>query len=333
MEDVARRAGVSTATVSRSLKDDPAVTAETRRRVQEAAAEIGYILHRQGRALRSKRSGTVAVNVPYAMPGQNGYQRNPFLLEFLAAVGGALHNAQIDMLVSRAASVDPSLHRSGLVDGYIQLGHALDDSILVQVSAAGIPLAVWSPPMDDRGYCAVGVDNVDLARQATAHLIARGRRRIALISGDLDDARSEGRHRWQGYLAALEDAGIAFDESIVASADTRPTSGIRAIRQILEADRSIDAVFVAYGDVVAMTVQRELADRGLSVPDTVAVVGFDNIQMAEYAYPRLTTVDQGLTAGVGVLVDKLIRQIEGKSAPSEFVEGRLVIRESCGARQ
>lgn len=331
MEDVARRAGVSTATVSRSLKNSPAVTEQTRLRVQRAASEIGYVVHRQGQALRSKRSGTVALHVPYAMPGQNGLQRNPFLLEFLAAVGGALHNAQIDMLVSHSSSVDLSLHRSGLVDGYIQLGYALDDSVLIQAADAGIPLAVWLPPIDGLSYCAVGVDNIDLARQATAHLIAHGRRRVALISGDLDDARSEGSLRHRGYRTALEDAGIAVDESIVISADAREGSGVRAIRRILHADRSIDAVFVAYSDVVALTVQRELADQGLSVPDRMAVVSFDNIQMAEYADPRLTTVDQNLEVGAAVLVDKLMQQIDGKSVSSEFVEGRLVIRESCGA--
>jgi DNA-binding LacI/PurR family transcriptional regulator len=94
----------------------------------------------------------------------------------------------------------------------------------------------------------------------------------------------------------------------------------------------LDAVFVAYSDVVALTVIRELRDQNVDVPAEIAVVGFDNIQMAEYSYPRLTTVDQGLAVGIPILVDKLMRQIAGEAVESQFVDGALVVRESCGAR-
>lgn len=334
MEDVARHAEVSIATVSRALKYDPSVAEGTRSRVQQAASEIGYVVHRQARALRSRRTGLVAVHVSFVDPGSTSSLTNPFLLEFLAAVGSALGEADLDMLVSHSSSVDLSLHRSGLVDGYIQLGFGLDDSVLVEAAEAGIPLAVWMPPANDRPYCSVGVDNVRFAREATAHLLARGRRRIALISGDLDDARSEGFQRYEGYCAALQQTGLGVDDSIVASASdaAQDVSAAAAVRRILDADRSIDAVFVAYSDAVAMAAQHELFRQGLSVPADVAMVGFDNIQMAQYARSPLTTIDQGLTDGVGVLIDKLNRQIAGEAVTSQHVEGRLVIRESCGAR-
>ena len=331
MEDVARRANVSIATVSRALKDDPSVTEATRQRVKQAAADIGYVVQRQARALRSMRTGLVAVHVRFFEPGSEKSLANPFLLEFLASVGSALRVAQFDMLVSHSGSVDLSLYRSGLVDGYIQLGFGIDDSVLVEAAEAGIPLAVWMPPIDDRPYCAVGIDNVELAREATAHLLSHGRRRIALISGDLDDTRSEGFQRYEGYRTALAEAGVALDDSLVAGADARHVSGASAIRQIVDADRSIDAVFVAYSDAVALSAQRELFAQGVSVPHDVAMVGFDNIQMAEFAHPPLTTVDQGLAHGVGVLIDKLNRQIAGETVASEHVPGRLVVRESCGA--
>ncbi|BAN03563.1 LacI family DNA-binding transcriptional regulator [Ilumatobacter coccineus] len=334
MEAVARHANVSIATVSRALKLDPSVAEGTRSRVLEAATELGYVMQRQARALRLQRTGLVAVHVPFVDPGSTSSLTNPFLLEFLATVGSALGNADLDMLVSHSKSVDLSLHRSGLVDGYIQLGFGLDDSVLVEAAEAGIPLAVWMPPATDRAYCAVGVDNVKLAREATAHLIAGGRRRIALISGDLDDPRSEGFQRYQGYCDALREADIAVDDSIVVSASdaVQNVSAAAAVGEILDADRAIDGVFVAYSDAVAMAAQHEFFRQGISVPDDVAMVGFDNIQMAQYARSPLTTIDQGLADGIGVLIDKLNRQIAGETVTSQHVDGRIVIRESCGAR-
>lgn len=333
MEDVARHANVSIATVSRALKHDPSVAEGTLSRVHRAAGEMGYVMQRQARALRSQQTRLIAVHVPFVDPGSTSSLTNPFLLEFLAAVGSALGEAELDMLVSHSNLVDLSLHRSGLVDGYIQLGFGLDDSVLVDAAEAGIPLAAWMPPPTDRAYCAVGVDNVMLAREATAHLISRGRRRIALISGDLDDARSEGFQRYEGYCAALQQAGLGVDDSIVASASdaAQDVSAAAAVRRVLDADRSIDAVFVAYSDAVAMAAQHEFLRQGISVPTDVAMVGFDNIQMAQYARSPLTTIDQGLTDGVGVLVDKLNRQIAGETVTSQHIEGRLVIRESCGS--
>ncbi len=332
MSDVARHAGVSTATVSRALKNDPAVTADTRLRVKREALELGYVMHRQARALRQQRSATVGVHVPIDNQRVTGALSNPFVLEFLAEVGTALHAAGLDMLVSHSRTVDPELHRSRLVDGYIQLGHGEDDTDLVRLAAAGVPIAVWTPPAADRDYVSVGVDNVDLARQAVRHLIDNGRERIGVVADGLTDARSEAAQRFEGYRQGLTEAGIEFRDDLVASADRRNESGARAIGQLLDAVSDLDAVFVAYSDVVALSVIRELRDRDVAVPDDIAVVGFDNISMAEYSHPRLTTVDQGLATGIPILVDKLLRQIEGETVGSQYVDGALVVRESCGAR-
>ena len=237
------------------------------------------------------------------------------------------------MLVSHSPSLEVSLHRSGLVDGYVQLGRGVDDSPLIHAVNSGIPVVVWAPPSDGQSYVSVGVDNFDLARHAVNHLIECGRRRIALISGDLDHLESEGSLRRDGYVAALAAAGFTLDPRIIESADGSERSGAKAIRRILNADPNIDAVFAAHGDVVSLSVQRELADLGIEVPRDIAVVGFDNIQMAEFAHPRLTTVDQSLAIGLPILVDRLIQLIEGRPVKSVVVEGRLVVRESCGSRR
>lgn len=330
MTDIARRAGVSIATVSRALKDDPSVTAHTKLRVQREASDLGYVMHRQARALRRQRSSTIGLHIPIDIQRRTGVLSNPFVLEFLAEVGTALHAAGLDMLVSHSRTVDPELHRSGLVDGYIQLGHGEDDTDLVHLAASGVPVAVWTPPADDRNYVSVGVDNVDLARQAVRHLIDNGRRRIAIIADGLGDPRAEAAQRYEGYRSALDEANLEVRDDLVASADPRDESGVSAVRKLLEIEPELDAVFVAYSDVVALSVIRELRDQQILVPDDVAVIGFDNISVGQYSQPRLTTIDQGLARGIPILVDKLVRQIEGETVQSQYVDGELVVRESCG---
>lgn len=331
MKDIAERAGVSTATVSRALQDDPSVTSDTKERVRREAFEAGYVMHRQAQSLRSRRSGTIAVHVPFAERVVGGALGDPFVLDFLSVLGITLHEAGLDMLVAQSNSLNPAMHKSRLVDGFVLLNHGDDNSTLREMAQGGVPVAVWVQPSLADGYCAVGPDNTLLSKQAVSHLIKLGRRRIAIIVDDIESPSTEGRVRFDGYRAALEAADIAYDENLVAIADRRDGAGALAIRQILERAPDTDAVFVAFSDVLALVVQRELTDLGKRVPDDIAVVGFDNIGMAEFAHPRLTTIDQGLRAGVPLLVQKLIAQIEGQPAASEVVEGSLVIRESCGA--
>jgi DNA-binding LacI/PurR family transcriptional regulator len=330
VDDVARRAGVSTATVSRALNDSPSVREETKARVEAAAREIGYVMHRHARALRSQRTNTISVHLPIPRSGDAETLANPFYLEFLSAVGSALHHAGLDMLVSHAATVDLDLHRTAQVDGYIQVGRGRNPGGLRELAQAGVPLAVWAPPDVATDYCAVGVDNVALAHDAVSHLVADGRRRIAVITGDLDDTTSEGYLRFAGYRRALEDAGLDADESLIGDLTSMDASGVAAARMITQANPEVDAVFVAAGDSTAIAVIRSLQDLGRSVPEDVAVVGFDNIQLGEFTHPRLTTVDQGLAQGVPILVDRVIRQIDGRPASSQKVTGRVVARESCG---
>lgn len=332
MNDVARNAGVSTATVSRALNNDPLVADATRERVKAEADRLGYVISRQARALRSRRTGTIAVHVPITDRGNEGVAANPFVLEFLAAVGNELHLAGLDMLVPNSSELDDSLHRSGLVDGYLQLGYGVDDRVLIAATDAGLPVVVWAPPATGRRYSSVGVDNVELSDAAVNHLINLGHRRIGIISGDLDYPSSEGSLRRDGYRAALERAGIAYDPAIVAGAEFAGQVTGSALDQLLAADPPVDAIFVGYGDVIALSVARRLRDKHISVPGDLALVGFDNIDLADFVNPRLTTVDQNLKAGVPLLIAELQRLIEGEAPRCQTVQGRLVVRESCGSK-
>jgi DNA-binding LacI/PurR family transcriptional regulator len=330
MKDIARRAGVSTATVSRALHDDPSVTEATRAHVRREAFEVGYVMHRQAQGLRSQRSGIIAVHVPFAERVLGGALGDPFVLEFVSVLGTALHQAGLDMLVAQSASLDPALHRSRLVDGYVLLNHGDRHTEIRHLAEAGVPIVVWVAPSTAHGFCAVGPDNTRLARTGVEHLLGLGRRRIGLIVDDIESTSTEGSLRFDGYRQALELAGIQFDPDLVAVTRRRDGAGQDAINQILHRSPNLDAVFVAFSDAMALTVQRELIDLGNSVPDDIAVIGFDNIGIGEYSHPRLTTIDPGLRRGVPLLIDKLTRQINGEPVTSEVVEGSLVVRESCG---
>jgi DNA-binding LacI/PurR family transcriptional regulator len=165
------------------------------------------------------------------------------------------------------------------------------------------------------------------------HLLAHGRRRIAAIVGDRTRPGSEGALRLAGYQTALADAGLPYDPGLVADAAFGSESGTAAVRKLLRDAPDLDAIFVAYSDSVAIAGLRALMDAGKKVPQDVAVVGFDNIQLAEMTNPSLTTIDQGIEWGAPVLVEQLIRQLNGMSASPLAVEGELVIRESCGPQE
>jgi DNA-binding LacI/PurR family transcriptional regulator len=234
------------------------------------------------------------------------------------------------MLVSHAASVDLGHHRVAQVDGYIQLGRGRNPSGLRDLAEAGVPLAVWAPVNPNNGFCTVGVDNVALARRAVEHLLAGGRRRIAIITADLDDETSEGFDRFEGYRQALEAAGLPQDDSLVEDLTNANHSGTAATSRLLDRHDDIDAVFAAASDSVAISVMRTLQDVGRRVPRDIGVVGFDNIQLTEFTSPRLTSIDQGLGDGAPLLVDQVMRQIDGERWQSREIPGRLVVRESTG---
>lgn len=333
LADIARMAGVSTSTASRSLQDNSMISVETRERVKAIAQKHNYRSNILARNLRLSQSNSIALVLPID-PATEAILTNPFVLKFFGAIGSLLSKNSYDILVSQtnfnSRQFDSQYYDSGLVAGFITLGRGKDDTHLNEMAVRGVPLVVWGPIVEGQKYCSVGIDNIASAREATQYLIGLGRRRIAIITGDLDYKHSEGYLRFLGYQEALASAGIPFDAALISTANFSGQSGYSAMNRLIQAAPDLDAVFVAYSDAVAIAAMQALGDAGKSMPDDVSVVGFDNIEVSAFTNPSLTTISQGLhKGGAELLVTKLLQQISGEKTSSTMLNGELIIRKSC----
>ncbi|WUR14353.1 LacI family DNA-binding transcriptional regulator [[Empedobacter] haloabium] len=333
MADIARLAGVSTATVSRALNNSPLVNAETRGRILELAASLKYSINIGAQNLRLKQNRTIGVLIPY---DRKTHLRltDPFLLAMLGSVADALTEQGFDMLFSRLptdrlgeAAATP--FDTGRVGGIILVGQWGRHHELNELAARKVPMVVWGAHLPQQLYCCVGSDNVGGGMLATEHLIAQGRRRIAFF-GDID--LPEPAQRYRGYCAALARHGIAVDPALQVSSPFLPSGGREAVETMQARGVDYDAVF-ACSDLLAMTAIDSLRAHGRRVPEDVAVVGYDDIEQSAYFHPRLTTVRQPIGAAGSALVASLLALIDGKPAPAVELPTELVVRASAGEAQ
>ena len=306
--DVAERAGVSRTTVSFVLNRRPGVTIpdSTRQRVLDAAAELGYHPHGPARQLAGRASHTLGLVLR-----QSGQQvaGDALLADTLRGLSDAARERGYRVLVEAFEPGDGSyvsLLRSAHCDGLVISGPLIDDPGLASLVADGFPVVIqgWLPDLDAPS---VDVDNVAGARLAVDHLIALGHRRIACIT-NAPRTYTAAEERLTGYRQALLAAGIPVNDALVAEGAFEPGSGHDAVMRLLDSagdDPPFTALFVA-SDVVALGAIDALRHRGLRVPQDVSVVGFDDIPLAAYIDPPLTTVrvpahELGLATGRALL--------------------------------
>jgi DNA-binding LacI/PurR family transcriptional regulator len=329
MADIARLAGVSTATVSRALNNSPLVNEETRGRILELASSLKYSINIGAQNLRLKQNRTISVQIPV---DRNTHQNltDPFLLAMLGSLADALTERGFDMLFSRIGTDEiggaAAPYDSGRVVGIIMVGQWGRHQELNELAARKVPLAVWGAQLPQQLYCCIGSDNIGGGRLATAHLLAQGRRRIAFF-GDL--ALPEPAQRYHGYCAALESHGIPVDPRLQVPSSFLPSGGKEAVDTLAARGVEYDAVF-ACSDLLAMTAIDSLRAHGRRVPDDVAVVGYDDIGQSAYFHPRLTTIRQPIGAAGRALVEALLAQIDGMPAASVELPTELVVRASAG---
>lgn len=326
MEAVARRAGVSRGTVSRVINDSPRVSDTARTAVAAAIEELGYVPNRAARMLVTRRTDSVALIVSES---QDRVFAEPFFAGILRGITTALAATDVQLLLAMAQS---TAERGGLrrylsgqhVDGVMLLSLHADDPLPAALGAAGVPLVFGGrPPGQRRAY--VDADNRGGARTAVAHLVAAGRRRIATIAGPPD--MSPGVDRLAGYRDGLADAGLD-DAGLVATGDFSEPSGAAAMRALLDGHPRPDAVFAA-SDPMALGALRCLRERGLRVPDDIAVVGFDDSEAGRYTDPPLTSVHQPLGEMGRQMVRMLLARIGGAEPEPVILPTRLVVRSSA----
>jgi LacI family transcriptional regulator len=326
--DVASRAGVSRTTVSLVLNDrTDSIPETTRRRVIEAARELGYHPDHSARGLAGGRSQTLALvlrQTPEQVAG------DALLAETLRGLATAARSAGFRVLVEPLSPGDATygeLVRSGRADGAVVSGPLFDDPELADLVAEGFPIVIQGH-VPGASAPSVDVDNVASARMAVDHLLELGHRRVACIT-NAALTYTAAADRLAGYREALAMAGLAAAPELLEAGAFDAESGHRAMTTILNRGRP-DAVFVA-SDVVALGAIGALREAGLRVPDDVSVVGFDDVPLAGYFDPPLTSIrvpahDLGLAAG-----HALLDRIAGREVPDRtLLPTELIVRASTG---
>ena len=331
--DIAHRAGVSQATVSRALRNSPLVNPETRARIQRIAREMNYRVDRNAAGLRSQQSNAIAL-LFYEDPTSDDSQINPFFLTVLGHVTRSATAHGYDVLVSFQQFSDDWLNEyvvSNRADGIILLGYGDYGRIadrLQRLRQEGLPFTIWGATVPELEGHAVGCDNVRGGRLATEHLLGLGRRDIAFIGRNSDDA-PEFKLRYGGYCEALREAGIEPDPALLALTENQETRAFDAMQALVDSGRRFDALFAA-SDLIAFGAMKCLKRNGIDIPGQVSVVGFDDLPAATYFSPALTTVRQDTRQASEAMLENLLRMIAGETVSSPLVPISLVVRESCG---
>ncbi|MCZ8164468.1 LacI family DNA-binding transcriptional regulator [Silanimonas sp.] len=332
--DIAYRAGVSQATVSRALRDSPLVSEETRKRIREIARELNYKVDKNASNLRRQSSVTLALLL-FEDPTPNDTLINPFFLTMLGSITRACARQGYDLLVSfQQFSEDwhADYQDAHKADGLILLGYGdwfLTRDKLDRLVQQGTHFVRWGPVFERQPGMSIGSDNRDGGRQVGVHLASLGRQRVAYLGANQPTA-PEFRDRYLGLCDALQAAKLSTEAALqIDVIDSTELAGYAAAQALFARGVAFDALFCA-SDLIAIGAMRALMEHGLRVPEDVAVVGFDDQPVAAFTNPPLTSVLQDTKLAGEKLVDTLIREIRGESAVSEVLTPTLVVRRSSG---
>ncbi|WP_328952209.1 LacI family transcriptional regulator (plasmid) [Streptomyces sp. NBC_00184] len=332
LKDVAQRAGVSIKTVSNVVNNYQHVTPKMRAKVQQAIDELGYRPNLTARHLRKGRTGIIALAVP-----EFG---NPYFAELAGEVVDAAARHDYTVLVDHTGGLrEKELlvsqgFRSHVIDGLILSPiHLETEDLMARTETA--PLVLLGEREYEAPYDHIAIDNVAASREAVRHLIDHGHRRIAFLGSRTGRERQPAHLRLRGWREELAAAGIGADESLVVVTDGYGREdGASGMAALLDRGERPDAVF-AYNDLIAIGAMRTLSERGLRIPEDVAVVGFDNIEESLYGATTLTTVAPDKEAIARLAVDSLVERLSGDpvTEPRRPRPGyRLVVRESTVPR-
>jgi DNA-binding LacI/PurR family transcriptional regulator len=326
LADLARLAGVSVATVSRSLSDNPVIAKATRARINALALEHGFQVNRSARNLRLKRTGAIGVVLPLGHE-EDQHLSDPFFMSLLGPLVDAVADRGYDLLLSRVIPKDENwLERivdAGRVDGMVVIGQSNQVDAIDRVAHRYRPMIVWGAALPDRAQVTVGSDNVAGGRIAAEHLLAQGRTRLAFFG---NPEVPEFAARLHGFREALAASGNSA--GTVLPVHLTSESSYTAIQEFLGQNPAPDGI-VAASDVIAMSALRALADRGRRVPQDVGVVGYDDVMIATNTTPPLTTIRQNVALGAKIIIDLLFDRMDGSDVQSVSMSPELILRGSA----
>jgi DNA-binding LacI/PurR family transcriptional regulator len=328
MADIARLAGVSVSTVSRALSGSPLINAETRERIQQLARSLNYSINTSAQNLRLQKNQTVAVVVPYDAQSRQ-HISDPFFLAIVGSIADALTDRGYDMLLSRVDAERLDLaaapYDSGKAIGVVIIGQWRHHDQLNELASRKVPLVVWGGQLPQQLYCSVGGDNVGGGLQATRHLLQQGRKRILFLG---DAALPEVQLRRQGYQQALREAGLAAEPKLELPVPFEIVAARQALDRLCAGRVRFDGV-VACSDLLALQAAQAVRAAGRQVPEEVAVVGYDDMPLATWSDPPLTTVHQPVAQAGAEIVDALLAQLRGERVAPRTLPVHLVVRDSA----
>ncbi|MGZ6387916.1 MAG: LacI family DNA-binding transcriptional regulator [Ktedonobacterales bacterium] len=326
ISDVARRAKVTTATVSNVITQRVTVSAKTRARVLQAIEELGYRPNLVARGLAQGKTSTLALVVPTIS--------NPFFAEVVEEVERVAdrHDYQLLLSMTHQSPEEGRRHlermASRWVDGFIVMGMAADIGDLLALTEGGkeVVLCVWNQDLRAQSLPIVDIDFRMAGELATRHLLECGHRRIATI---LEEPVQWTRR--QGFETALADVGLTAPQEYICEGDSSFESGYQAALTLLALPEPPTAIF-AGNDWMALGASEAIASKGLSVPRDLAVVGVDDISQAAHAHPPLTTISIPKLELARTATEMLLRRIRGTDVPEEptkiLVSPHLIVRQS-----
>ena len=328
MADIARLAGVSVSTVSRALNGSTLINEETKKRIEQLARSLNYSINLGAQNLRLQKNQTIAVVVPFDARSRQ-HISDPFFLSIVGSIADALTDRGYDMLLSRvdAERLDTAaaLFDSGKAIGLVIIGQWRHHDQLNAMAARKLPVVVWGGQLPQQLYCSVGGDNVGGGLMATRHLLQQGRRRIVFLG---DAQLPEVQLRRQGYLQALHEAGLSGEPKLELAVPFEIIAARQALDRLCAGRTRFDGL-LACSDLLALQAVQALRAHGRGVPQDVAVIGYDDMPVATYSDPPLTTVHQPVALAGSEIVDALLSLLRGERAAPRTLPVHLVLRESA----
>lgn len=335
IKDVARVAGVSTSTASLALNDKPRVSKKTRAKVLKAAQMLDYHPNVIARGLVKRKTNNLALVIPHTA----GYIFfSPYFVEVVRGISNTANSFGYRLMISIvSAEVEEKsaylqIIKEGFIDGLILLDVRLRDERILELKRENFPFVVIGRDFTPKGVSYVDPDDVNGAFQAVRHLVSLGHKKIAFINGPSNYMVSF--DRLEGYRKALAEAELSYNPNLVRHSDFTQESGYETMKEIIDNFSNFTALFAA-GDLMAMGAIKAIKEKGLKIPEDIAVVGFDDIPAARFADPPLTTVRQPIYDIGALAAEVLIGILEGRRVKEDHIimPIQLIIRKSCGTEK
>ena len=329
LKDVAQRAGVTTATVSYALSGKRPISAATKRRVMEAIEELDYVPDLNARGLSMRDSKLIGVVVPQTEPGERLMFQNSFYSEVLGSIEYYARQQGYHILISATDANESylTLAKKRNLDGIIVIG-MYPDEFYQQMKKTQIPIVLIDSYCNDHYYHNIRIDDAYGSYLATRYMLECGHTRIAFFAGQMKE-NGVMKKRLLGYQQALEEFHVPYQKEYVFEGQIDYTSGIALANRLLDEDLPATGV-VAAADILAIGAVKGFFERGKRIPDDYSIIGFDDVEIAQYLTPGLTTIRQQISLKGQKAVELLLKHIEDPSLPKqeEILPLQLMVRGS-----